>query len=314
MNPGTAALAAVLLALSPLQAAAAVVRDGQVVMGTVLTVTVVAEDSALAGRLAKEAVDEARRWDDALTIWRPEGELAGLNRSAGKGLQPLGPRLESGLRAMLRLGGATRGAFEPAVGRLPDRGDSSGHLAGIGRCLHLDGHGAFLDPGTVLDPGAIGKGLALDAMVAIVRSGGARAAFFDFGGSSQTAVGPPPGDPAGWSVLVAGLADGSSHGIVRLRDASLSTSRAGAPDTKPILDPRSGLPVPSPRLVTVRAAGAADADAWSTALVVLGRDGIADARKSGIAMLLEDAGGLLVAPGFGLERESGEGQGARPEK
>src|SRR5438128_1973664 len=78
-----AALAALLLAAQPSRAAVA--RDGQVVMGTVLTVTVVAERKDDAGAMAKAAIDEARRWDDALTIWRDDGELKNLNRHAGRG-------------------------------------------------------------------------------------------------------------------------------------------------------------------------------------------------------------------------------------
>lgn len=282
------------------RADAAVARQGQIVMGTVLTVTVVADDAAKAAKLAADAIGEARRWDDALTIWRPEGELARLNSSAGRGDIPVGPRLEVGLVAMLRLARETGGAFEPAVGRLPDTGASRPGLAGIRQVLALKNHRARLQAGAVLDPGAIGKGLALDAMVDGLRRGGATAAFLDFGGSSQTAIGPAPGDVSGWSVLVSGLGDGVFHGTVRLRDASLSTSRAGAVDTKPILDPRSGGPVPAPRLVTVRAADATSADAWSTAMVVLGRDGLAAARAAGLEVWIEDGQGTRNTPGFGL--------------
>lgn len=295
---------ALLLATAASQAAlAAVARDGQVVMGTVLTVTIVAQDAAAAERLARAAIEEARYWDDALTIWRPEGELARFNRAAGQGDAAVGPRLEDGLRAMLRLSHATGGAFEPAVGALPDKGDATVRLVGIRQALSMDGHQARLKAGTVLDPGGIGKGIALDAMSALVLREGASAAFFDFGGSSQTGVGVPPGDASGWSVLVAGMEDGSSLGVVHLRNASLSTSKAGAQDTKPILDPRSARPVPIPRLVTVRSRSATDADAWSTALVVLGREGVPMARKSGLEVLLEDREGLAVTAAFGLKRE-----------
>src|SRR4051812_38819797 len=86
-----------LIAASVEPSAAAVARDGQVVMGTVLTVTIVADDSETATRLAHEAVAEARRWDDALTIWRPSGELAHLNANAGRGFVPVSARLSHGL-------------------------------------------------------------------------------------------------------------------------------------------------------------------------------------------------------------------------
>ena len=286
---------------------AAVARSGQVVMGTVLTVTVVADDRAEAQAMADAAIDEARRWDDALTIWRSEGELARFNAGAGQAPITVSPRLERGLTAMLDLADQTGGAFEPAVGVLsvPDARPSF-PLAGIGRVLRLDAPRAALEAGSALDPGAIGKGLALDAIVALLRGRGAIAAFLDFGGSSQTALGVPPGDARGWTVLLTGWATGVSHGTVKIRDVSLSTSRAAATDTTPILDPRSGVAVAAPRLVTVESAGAASADAWSTALVVLGRDGLARAESHGIEALLEDAKGVTRTSGFGAREQHGE--------
>ena len=77
------ALQALLIVASALPASAAVVRTGQPVMGTVLQVTVVAADEVSARALADAATAEVRRWDDILTTWRPDGELAQLNAHAG---------------------------------------------------------------------------------------------------------------------------------------------------------------------------------------------------------------------------------------
>lgn len=269
-------------------------------MGTVLSVTVVGSESQTAGALADAAVAEARRWDDALTVWRPEGELARLNAGVGRGPTPVGSRLAGGLAAMLDLVGRTGGAFDPAIGAVSLGRDPKAKVRRLGAVLALDANRATLQPGAAVDPGAIGKGLAIDAMVALLREGGATAAFVDFGGSSQTGMGVPPGNPAGWTVLVSGLENGSSRGTVHLRDASLSTSRAGAVDTTPILDPRTGQPVSGPRLATVLMAAATDADAWSTALVVQGREGLKAAGLAGLQVLFEDAAGWLVTPGFPL--------------
>lgn len=303
--PVAAATAALLLCAAPGFArhrAAAVARSGQMVMGTALTVTVVADDKSDAQAMADAAVDEARRWDDALTIWRADGELAAFNAKAGQGAVAPSARLARALGAMLELAGQTGGAFDPAVATLSIAGaHRSFPLRGIRQVLKLDVDGAALENGEALDPGAIGKGLALDAMVALLKSRGAQAAFLDFGGSSQTAIGAPAGDAEGWTVVVAALSANASHGVVRLRDASLSTSRAGATDTTPIVDPRTGAAVGGPRLVTVRAADAASADAWSTALVVLGRDGLPTAASRGIEVLLEDTQGVVRTAGFAPE-------------
>jgi thiamine biosynthesis lipoprotein len=280
-------------------ASAAVARSGQPVMGTILTVTVVAKDRAEAQALADEAIEAARRWDGALTIWRPEGELRLLNETAGRGWYYVSARLAKGLSAMLSFANVTGGAFDPAVGAL--KTGSRGRVRPIGRVLELRGTKASLARGSRLDSGAIGKGLALDAIADMLRGRGVTSAFLDFGGSSQTAIGSPPGDSKGWSVLVAGAKPGTSHGVVRLRDASMSTSRAGAEDTTPILDPRTGRKVAPPRLATVIAGDATAADAWSTAMVVLGRDGISRARKAGIEVFYEDREGAVRTRAFELE-------------
>jgi len=138
---------ALLLSVQP--ASAAVARSGQVVMGTVLTVTVVADDAGRAQALAESAIDEARRWDDALTIWRSDGELARFNARAGQGAIAVSARLHRGLVAMLDLAAATAGAFDPSIGILA----SSNHraslpLLGIGQVLHLRGERAELVAGS----------------------------------------------------------------------------------------------------------------------------------------------------------------------
>jgi thiamine biosynthesis lipoprotein ApbE len=125
---------------------------------------------------------------------------------------------------------------------------------------------------------------------------GVRSAFLDFGGSSQLAIGAPAERPEGWPVAVAGLERGSVHGVIDLRDAALSTSRStgpGAPEG-PIIDPRLGSPVIERRLATVLAADATTCEAWSTALVVRGRSGVAAARAADVDAFYEDAKGTLA--------------------
>lgn len=285
----------------------ATARAGQPVMGTVLTVTVVAEDQATAQALADAAIGEARRWDDILTTWRPDGELARLNASAGRGPVEVSGDLAGALYAMQALSAATGGAFDPAVGPLVERWrgpampvppPAADDATRIATALILDGRRATLRAGAALDAGGIGKGMALDAAAALLRARGARAAFLDFGGSSQLAFGAPDGDADGWRVGLGGVAAGSLRGAIDLRDAALSTSRASGGPTPagPILDPRSGAPIPAPRLATVRAANATAAEAWSKALVVDGRAALPAAAAAGVTALLDEPLGIRQTP------------------
>ena len=282
---------------------AATARAGQPVMGTVLTVTVVAADEPTARMLADAAIDEARRWDDLLTTWRPEGELARLNAAAGGPPMTVSLALAGALRAMQALSHATGGAFDPGVGPLvarwrgadpPQPPPAAGDATRIATALTLAGDRAQLRDGAALDAGGIGKGIALDAIAAQLRARGARAAFLDFGGSSQLAIGAPEDGAGGWRVAIGGAAAGSVRGTIVLRDAALSTSRAsgGPSPAGPILDPRSGAPVAAPRLATARAADATTAEAWSKALIVDGRATLPAAAKAGVTGLIDDPRGL----------------------
>lgn len=367
-------LLATLAALLGSPALGAVARTGQPVMGTVLEVTVVAAEEATARRLAEEAVAEARRWEEVLTTWRPEGELARLNAHAGRGRVVVSPALRAVLERMQELTAATAGAFDPTIGgvvrlwrgaKSPAAGEFEAlGPVGIAGVLALDAGGARLAAGAELDAGGIGKGIALDAIVERLRAGGAEAAFVDFGGSSQLALStrgqeygdkreaaePPrwqgarlrrsrcatpqgaqrsqrgwiggrtspyfcprvlsgaPGAEHSWRVAVAGLEAGVIHGTVSLRDGVLSTSRASGPgdEAGPIVDPRTRRPVKERRVATVLGHDATAADAWSTALVVLGRAGLEAARRHGLEALIEDEEGLVRTPSFPLEEPFNE--------
>lgn len=295
-------------------ASAAEYRLGQPVMGTVLQVTVIAADVDAAKQAAEDCLVEARRWDDVLTTWRPEGELARLNRSAGAGPVRISPQLAAALRRMRALSMSTSGAFDPAVGRrvevLRRPRAKVGHNAAapaFARALRFVGDSARLEGGVRLDAGAIGKGIALDEMARLLRRRGVGAAFIDFGGSGLYALGSPPEDADGWLVVVGGLHEGEVHGTIALRDASLSTSRSSrAGDAAgPIVDPATGNPASPSRLAVALSSDAAAADAWSTALVVLGRRGLERARKAGIEALFQDSAGTSMTPGFAEKLRGG---------
>jgi len=278
-------------------------------MGTVLEVTVVAHDETRASRLAESCFALAEHWEHVLTTWRPDGELAILNAHAGKGALEIGVDLKYALERMLALREKTRAAFDPAVGSivLALRNQQQGFaldqpVQALPDVLRLEHGTAEILGNGVLDAGAIGKGIALDAANEFLQREHADAWFLDFGGSSQLAHGRPPGRRS-WIVGVAALDRRRAHGVLTLRDTALSTSRA-APTCEPagaIVDPRSGKPVMPPRMATVLAPDATSADAWSTALIVLGRDGLDAARAAGLEVLYQDEAGTVLTPGFPLE-------------
>ena len=307
MTRSTLAIVCIGVALSTATrpAAAATSRTGAFVMGTVLETVVVADDQQLARRMAARSVDIARHWEDVLTIWRPDGELARFNARAGRGQIEVSEDLRFALHLMLRLWRDTQGAFDPAVGPLvsyysspaPGRGlpPTSRSLPSV---LRVTTAKAELNAGAALDPGGIGKGIALDAIARELRIAGLRGAYVDFGGSSQFAFGRDDrGEP--WRVALSGVSEGEIVGVLTL-DGSLSTSRSRAAGdvTGPIIDPRSKTVVAADRLATCVAESAADADAWSTALIVTGPVTLSTIERHAVAALIETGDGLYVTPAF----------------
>jgi thiamine biosynthesis lipoprotein len=308
--PKLVAFAALLL---PPQAGAATFRAGNVVMGTVLQVSVVHEDAGRARELAEESVAVAKYWDDVLTTWRDDGELARLNANAGKGPVAVSDDLHRALADMIRLSAETGGAFDPAVGPLVRSLREKSSIPGsaayakasppqalrIETALALSDGRAALREGAELDAGGIGKGVALDAIAEFLRDSDATAWYLDFGGSSQAAHRDADAGIR-WVVAVAGLQTGTLRGTIDLTRGSLSTSRAlpAGEAAGAIVDPRNGAPVTPPVLATVYAKDATTAEAWSTALIVLGPAGIAKAERAGVQAAVETADTIAKTANF----------------
>lgn len=228
-------------------------------MGTVCEITAY---GAKASEAVNAAFEEIARWEEVLSLHRPESELSALNREAASAPWAGSERLWSAVSSALDIARRSGGAFDPTIAPVIKSGLSA--LPSVGHAgVRLDPAArtiAFNRPGMAMDMGGIGKGIALDDAAKALRRGGVRSALLNFGGQVY-ALGSPPGQPD-WKVRLPGLTR-----PLRLKNASASVSGNGE---KPghILSPFSGRPVQGGDAVVVMP-GAAEADAWSTALFVL---------------------------------------------
>ncbi|MDH5316043.1 MAG: FAD:protein FMN transferase [Gemmatimonadota bacterium] len=145
------------------------------------------------------------------------------------------------------------GAFDPTV---PARAMDALILDPTRRTVALS------RPGVTLDLGAIAKGHALDLAARLLREHGVTSAFLHGGTSSALGIGSPP--EGTWRVA---LPDGRT---VDLTDAALSVSAVWGENPHPTIDPRTGAALTGSRQVAVIGPSARLADAWSTAILVLG--------------------------------------------
>lgn len=246
------------LLLAPALALGAPSQEGRVLrarwlMGTVLEIE--APDATDAD--ANAAFEEVERWNRVLASCRhrADSENCGLTRASGRGPVKASPGLLAVTAEALRLAEETDGAFDPAY-RAP----------GGRKAVALDASAGTisLPKGGELDFGGIGKGWALDRAAAVLRARGVRAARLNFGGQIY-ALGAPAGT-AGWAASVPG-----APADLLLKDESVSVS---GDEQRPghIVNPATGGSVRRAGTAAAIFASAAEADAWSTALFVLGKN------------------------------------------
>ena len=298
-RPSGLGLVPLLLALSSAANAASLgterLESSALIMGSEFRIACYAETKRLAAGAITAAFDEVRRIDGFLSNYRQDSELSTLNRRASANAVTVSGELARLLARCQDYAEASEGAFDITVGALVKAwGFHSGDGARpnawtlwrarqkVGyRHLELDLQASqvrFLRAGLELDPGGIGKGYAVDRAVAILREYGVTSALVSSGTSSIFALGSPVSDEDGWPVNIRPAGEGRPA-RVKLRDQGLSTSgsyekffEAGGQSYGHVLDPRTGQPVRGLAAVSVIAATAIDAEAWSTALLVNGRE------------------------------------------
>lgn len=247
--------------------------------------------------------------DAQMSTWRDDSDVSRFNRAA-PGWVALPQELMEVLRCALDIARASDGAFDPTVGPLvdawgfgprvaadaapsPDALDALRARVGFEVLALRDDDGAAWQPGELaLDLSAIAKGYAVDLVAARLRSLGVDSALVEVGGE-LLGYGRKP-DGTRWRVLVETdpERDDAAPVVLSLDGTAVATSgdrwHRREHDGREIahtLDPRNGRPLErAPLAVTVIAQSVMHADAWATALSVLGAQaGLALAEARGIA-------------------------------
>lgn len=223
------------------------------------------------------AIEEIEEWHRRLNRFAADSLLSHISRTAAVERVRLDRETFELLADAVDVWRRSEGAFDITVApALAARGPAEPAVPGsrvLGRAVTLradDWTIGFDEPGLSLDLGGIAKGHALDCAGALLRASGVTAALLHGGTSSVLAIGAPAGT-AGWPVAI-GAEPGAP--VVHLRDEGLSVSdpasQAALGADAHIVDPRSARPICGTGRVAVRGPSARIADAWSTALVVLG--------------------------------------------
>ncbi len=243
--------------------------------------------------IATQALDEADRLEELMTIFRDSSELTRVNRLAPERAVATDPELFSVLHQSVDLNTATEGAFDITStplsrcwgflrreGRLPRVEEIEQARACTGMHLvELDPVGCtvrFRRAGVSLNLGAIGKGFALDCMRHFLLQRGVEQALVSAGSSSILAMG---GSPRPWDIDLRSMTSGERLAQLRVSNGAVGTSGAGEQFFEVqgiryghIIDPRTGWPASGVLSASVITDSAAAADALSTAFVIGGAD------------------------------------------
>lgn len=277
-------------------------------MGTTYSVTVAASSDPAATRSLVET--ELQAVDAAMSTYRADSELSALNRAAAGAPVEVSAPLREVLAVALEVGRRSGGALDIAVGPLvdawgfgpPDAGSEPSDAA-LQALRPLYGEGAVtLGASGVtkraaavrIDLSSVAKGYAVDRVAAALKRAGHASYLIEVGGE-VVAHGTRPGG-GDWRIGVERPTAGGRDVLraIVLREVGMATSgdyrnfrQLGDVRVSHIIDPRTAHPASSALAsVTVLDPQVARADAWATALTVLGPDeGMKVARRENLRVL-----------------------------
>ena len=307
-------------------------RDGTMfgtseLMGTTVSLNVYVGpdgDAKKAGAAMEAALAEMARIETLMSEWKPGTELSRLNDAAGGSAQTISTELLEVLQTAGRIHGETRGTFDVTfhgVGHLWSfkPGSTPPTAEAITAALPLvDGAAIELDAkartarlpkaGMKVGLGAIAKGYAVDRASALLRAQGFTNHVVEAGGDTY-AAGSKGDQP--WRVGVKDPESTGSLGVLSIRERAVVTSgdymrffEHEGRRYAHIIDPTTGWPIErekSPKSVTLLADDATQADAYCTAVTVMGGDaGMAfvESRKDLDAVIIERDGTVRVSSGL----------------
>jgi len=307
----------------PMQSEPVVVKRAQMQMGTLVSITVVARNEAVAHAAATAGFAEIRRLEKLLSTWISTSELSQVNASAG--IKPIHVSTETltVVHRAMQAAEMTDGGFNIAIGpaveawsvtdgqRIPEESelDALRPLVDL-QAVHVDvqKQTIYLDKaGMRIDVGGIGKGYAADQAVEALRRAGAIAGVVALSGDIKT-FGRMPGGKKFPVGIQHPRKDGSVLAWIDLEDEAISTAgdyerffeRDGV-RYHHILDPRTLQPARRCQSVTVVAREGIWADGLDTGIFVMGVElgmQLVEALPDVEAIIVDAEGHVYVSSGL----------------
>lgn len=249
----------------------ALARYSQDAMRTTFRIHVLGGERGMVDSAVSAAFQKLEELEGVLSRYVPGSDVSRINAiGAGESLF-LSDDCDRCLRIAIEAMQATGGRFDPCAGTMIDVVKSGSREVGsVSGIVSLDSERPLmtcLEPGRILDLGAIGKGFALECMGRILSDHGIADALLTSGASTILAMGDLE-----WPVNLAHSEGGRN---ICLRGAALAASGTSEQGDH-IVNPADGSTPKNFRNVWVVHPSAALADAFSTACFVMSAGEIRD--------------------------------------
>jgi len=292
------------------------IHETRFMMGTLVSFTIAQSDNDTAQLAIRKAAEEMQRVEDTFTIYgHQSNSIKKFNQLPIHTTFNFSPEINTLLETAIQIQQQSNAAFSPTLAALnklwgfsnaepplapPTQENIQQHLIGTQNCLQQQAKQWSRNATNCqLDFGAIAKGYAIDRGIKMLKKYGIQHAMINAGGDIRLIGKHGEND---WHIGIRDprhddriIATLSLHG-----DVSIVTSgdyeryfMYHGKRYHHILTPQTGWPSYNSQSVTVIAANATLADAWSTALFVLGKQGLKIAENFPLQVLLIDSTGQL---------------------
>ncbi|GMV98555.1 MAG: FAD:protein FMN transferase [Phycisphaerae bacterium] len=294
------------------------------VMGTSYALTLAGRTSSagLLEDLHRGVAAELHRIEALMSTYRPDSEVSRFNAARGEAWLAVSPETARVVAEAIDIGRRSGGAFDITVGTLvglwgfgpggrPGRVPGDDDITAARLHVGLDALEVRLDPPAIrkhdplrrIDLAGVAKGFGVDRAAAVLDAQGVEDYLLEVGGEIRARGRNALGSPWRVGIEAPGAESRAIHRVLPLANLAVATSgdyriffdHQGRRYSHTI-DPRTGRPVcHGVTSVTVVHPSCMHADAWATALTVLGpHEGLAVARREKLAalMLVQNAGAL----------------------
>jgi thiamine biosynthesis lipoprotein len=310
-------LAISILLITACSPASDTIRETRFMMGTLVEFTIYGAGQEQTLSAIKAAGSEMQRIENLFTIYGDgSNPVKTFNQSTPGTMQTLPMEVATLLGTAMEIEKLSGQAFSPSLGALnrlwgfsqtqaptlPPSDEKTSTLSKASlACLQHGSEGSFSrnSPLCELDFGAIAKGYAIERGMETLQSHGINHAIINAGGDIKV-IGTHGEHP--WQI---GIRHPRNSGeVITTIEAAGEISIVTSGDYERyfnhqgrryhhILDPQSGMPAAKARSATIISSNATLADAWSTALFVMGREGLPLIGKMGMNAILVDGNGEI---------------------